>query len=141
MTKPLAIGALARAAEVKVPTIRYYEEIGLLDPAPRTAANRRTYGAADIRRLRFIRHARALGFEIDQIRALLAMAADPAGSCAGADAIARRHLTDIDDRIARLTALRDEIARMVEGCGHGTIHDCRVIEVLADHGQCGSTEH
>jgi DNA-binding transcriptional MerR regulator len=134
--RPLPIGALSKATGVKVPTIRYYEEIGLLPTSPRTASNRRTYGADIVRRLAFIRHARDLGFEIEAIRQLLRLSADPAHPCADADAIARAHLADIDDRIARLTALRDEISRMVATCAHDTVATCRVIEVLADHGQC-----
>lgn len=140
-TKPLPIGTLARAAGVKVPTIRYYEQIGLMNAAPRTGSNRRTYGASDVRRLKFIRHARDLGFEIEEIRQLLALAGEPDRPCADADAIARQHLADIDDRIARLTALRGEIARMVDCGGHGSIGECRVIEVLADHDLCDHAHH
>lgn len=139
--KSLPIGSLAKSAGVKVPTIRYYEQIGLMAPAPRTGSNRRTYGADDVRRLKFIRHARDLGFEIDQIRTLLTLAADPARSCEGADSIARQHLADIEDRIVRLTALKAEIARMVDCCGHGSIGECRVIEVLADHDLCDHARH
>jgi DNA-binding transcriptional MerR regulator len=141
ISKPLPIGTLAKTAGVKVPTIRYYEQIGLMNAAPRTDSNRRTYGASDVRRLKFIRHARDLGFEIDEIRQLLALAGDPDRPCADADAIARRHLADIEDRIARLTALRGEIARMVDCGGHGSIGECRVIEVLADHDLCDHPHH
>jgi DNA-binding transcriptional MerR regulator len=139
--KPLPIGALARTAGVKVPTIRYYEQIGLMSEAPRTKSNRRTYGADEVKRLKFIRHARDLGFEIDEIRQLLALAGDPDKPCEGADAIARRHLAAIEDRISRLTALRSEIARMVDCGGHGSIGQCRVIEVLADHDLCDRPHH
>jgi DNA-binding transcriptional MerR regulator len=139
--KPLPIGALARTAGVKVPTIRYYEQIGLMSEAPRTKSNRRTYGADEVKRLKFIRHARDLGFEIDEIRQLLALAGDPDKPCEGADAIARRHLAAIEDRIIRLTALRSEIARMVDCGGHGSIGQCRVIEVLADHDLCDRPHH
>jgi DNA-binding transcriptional MerR regulator len=139
--KPLPIGTLAKTAGVKVPTIRYYEQIGLMHAAPRTVSNRRTYGADDVRRLKFIRHARALGFEIDEIRQLLALAGDPDKPCEDADAIARRHLADIEGRIARLAAMRAEIARMVDCGGHGSIGQCRVIEVLADHDLCAHPHH
>ncbi len=75
--KTFAIGELSRQAAVKVPTIRFYEERGLLPRAARTEGNRRTYDPADVRRLRFIRHARELGFEIEDIRALLDLAEQP----------------------------------------------------------------
>src|SRR5215470_17281677 len=130
------IGALSKAAGVKVPTIRYYEQIGLLPTATRSAGNRRTYGALDVKRLAFIRHARELGFETDAIRSLLALQDDPARSCAAVDDIARSRLNDVEQRITSLVALRSELKRMIEGCRHQKIADCRVIEVLADHGQC-----
>jgi DNA-binding transcriptional MerR regulator len=136
----LPIGALARRTGVKVPTIRYYEQIGLLGAPPRTGGNQRRYGAPEVERLNFIRHARELGFEIEDIRELLEMAATPQASCHQADSIARSHLSEIDRRLASLTALRVELGRMIEECGHGRICDCRIIEVLADHSQCDS-EH
>ncbi|MCZ8315176.1 helix-turn-helix domain-containing protein [Phreatobacter sp.] len=139
--RDLTIGALSKRTGVKVPTIRYYEQIGLMPPVPRTDSGRRSYGAADLKRLGFIRHARNLGFEIEEIRQLIALSGEPDRPCADADAIARRHLAEIDDRISRLTALRGEIARMVELGPHGAIGECRVIEVLADHGLCAEPAH
>lgn len=135
------IGELARATGVKIPTIRFYEAIGLMPKPPRTASNRRLYGSNERNRLAFIRHSRELGFEIEDIRALLAMTAAPQDSCHAADSIARRHLADVESRIARLHALREELARMIRECGHGQICDCRVISVLADHDQCLSDRH
>ena len=132
----VAIGELARRTGVKVPTIRYYEQIGLLASPPRTQGNQRRYGEAEAARLDFIRHARELGFEVADIRELLAMTAEPQRSCDAVDSIARRHLGEIDRRMARLAALRGELTRMVDECGHGRICECRVIEVLADHGHC-----
>lgn len=134
--KPLPIGALSKQTGVKVPTIRYYEGVGLLPDPDRAENNRRTYGLDTVRRLRFIRHARELGFEVDAIRQLLGLADDPHRPCHEADVIARAHLAEIDDKIQRLTALRGEVQRMVEQCTQGQIKDCRVIEVLADHGHC-----
>jgi len=131
-----SIGEVSKASAVKVPTIRYYEEIGLLPSPPRTEGNRRSYGEADISRLAFIRHARELGFEIDSIRTLLTLQDEPDQSCAAADAIARDRLVEVERRIASLTALKAELARMVEGCSHGHVAQCRVIEILADHGEC-----
>lgn len=139
--KPIAIGELSRRAAVKVPTIRFYEERGLLPTPERTEGNRRTYGEADVRTLRFIRHARELGFEIEGIRALLDLAGHPDRPCGEADAIARKHLADIDDRIARLTGLKQEVQAMVEQCSGGNVRECRIIEVLADHGECLSDRH
>jgi DNA-binding transcriptional MerR regulator len=131
----MPIGGLAAETGVKVPTIRYYESVDLL-PAPlRTGSNRRTYNEQDVRRLNFIRHARELGFEVDAIRQLLALADEPQ-PCAQADAIARAHLADIESKIARLELLRAEVSRMLTECSKREIRECRVIEVLASHGEC-----
>jgi DNA-binding transcriptional MerR regulator len=137
----LSIGEVSRRTSVKIPTIRFYEQIGLLPSPPRTDGNRRRYGEEDVRRLAVIRHARELGFEVDDIRELLSMTAQPNNSCHEADSIARRHLDEIERRILRLTALRTELQRMVAECGHGRVCDCRVIQVLADHGRCAHEQH
>ena len=95
----VSIGELSRRTGVKVPTIRYYEEVGLMPAPPRTAGKQRRYGPAEVDRLNFIRHARELGFEVGAIRELLAMSAQPDRSCAEVDQIARRHLSEVDRRI------------------------------------------
>ena len=127
-----AIGEAARQSGVKVPTIRYYEQIGLLLTPPRTESNRRLYEAADLRRLAFIRHARELGFDVEAIRTLLTLQDNPGQSCEEADRIAREHMAEVDQRIAKLRALRAELQRMVEACACGRVADCKVIETLAD---------
>src|SRR5579863_7743987 len=96
----LPIGEAARRSGVKVPTIRYYEQIGLLPAPPRTEGNRRCYDDGDLRRLAFIRHARELGFEVPAIRTLLTLQDDPDQPCATADIIARAHLIEVEQRIA-----------------------------------------
>jgi DNA-binding transcriptional MerR regulator len=133
MMPGIPIGEAARRSGVKVPTIRYYEQIGLLRAPPRTEGNRRLYDAADLRRLTFIRHARELGFDVEAIRTLLVLQDDPDQSCATADAIAKARLAEVEHRIASLTALRSELERMVTECACGRVAECRVIETLADH--------
>ena len=135
-SQSLSIGRAADHTGVKVPTIRYYEQIGLLPPPLRTESNRRFYDEADLRRLTFIRHARELGFEIEAIRTLLTLPDKPDQSCAAADVAARARLADVNQRLNSLNALKAELERMVVGCSHGKVAECRVIEVLADHGQC-----
>jgi DNA-binding transcriptional MerR regulator len=131
-----SIGTLSRQTGVKIPTIRYYESVGLLREAVRSGSNRRLYDAEAVRRLQFIRHARALGFEPAAIRALLDLQDDPNQSCGEADVIARERLADVDDRIAKLSSLKAELQRMIRDCRRGRVAECRVIEVLADHDQC-----
>jgi DNA-binding transcriptional MerR regulator len=135
------IGEAARQSGVKVPTIRYYEQIGLLPAPVRSEGNRRHYDDGDLRRLVFIRHARALGFEIDAIRTLLTLQDNPSQPCATADVIAKARLAEVDQRINSLVALKAELELMVEGCSHGHVAECRVIEVLADHGKCAHSRH
>lgn len=136
MQAGIAIGSVSKATGVKVPTIRYYEGIGLLPSPPRTDGNRRSYDQADMDRLTFIRHSRELGFEIDEIRTLLSLQDHPNQSCEEADAIASRHLVAVKQKIASLTALQHELERMVDGCSHGRVESCKVIDILADHGKC-----
>jgi DNA-binding transcriptional MerR regulator len=136
----LPIGELSKRTAVKIPTIRYYEQIGLLPTPPRTEGNRRQYSQVEVDRLNFIRHSRELGFEVEDIRELLDMASQPQASCNQADSIARNHLNEIERRIASLHTLKVELGRMIEECNHGRICDCRIIEALADHSLC-VTEH
>ena len=130
----ISIGELAKLTRVKIPTIRYYEQIGLIPAPPRTQGKQRRYDAPEAARLNFIRHARELGFELNAIRELLDLSAQPERSCAEADRIARHHLIEVDRRIAKLTALREELQHMVDECSHGRIGNCRVIETLSDKG-------
>ena len=135
------IGGLAAATGVKIPTIRYYESIGLIPLPPRSDGNRRLYGEEAVRRLRFIRHARELGFEIDDIRQLLELADQPQRPCHEVDAIAHLHLADINSRIERLQALKTEVSRMIGACANGLVADCRIIDVLAHHEHCLHDRH
>lgn len=137
----IPIGELSRLTGVKVPTIRYYEQVGLMPVPPRTAGWQRRYGEAEVDRLNFIRHSRELGFEVEAIRELLDMNAHPDRSCADVDLIARRHLAEVERRIAQLAALKAELSRMIGECGHGRIGECRVIAVLSDHGRCIEARH
>ncbi|WP_428491415.1 MerR family transcriptional regulator [Rhodopila sp.] len=125
------IGQLARAADTKTETIRYYERIGLLPAPPRTAANYRDYSAPHVSRLSFTRRARNLGFSIEQIRALLDLADQNEQSCEAVDVIARQHLAEVNQKLANLTALRQELESLIGQCRRGTIAQCRILEALA----------
>lgn len=127
-----SIGDLARETGVKVPTIRFYEQIGLMPEARRTDGAWRVYDSAAFDRLRFIKHARDLGFAVDDVRALLALAAEPDRPCGRADEIARTQLAAVDRKIAQLRRLKGELQRMVDVCAGDAAADCRVIEALTD---------
>ena len=130
------IGELSRRTGVKVPTIRYYEQTGLIEEPGRTEGNQRRYGRADLERLAFIRHARDLGLGIEAIRELIELSQHPEKPCAQADRIARDHLAGVRERIARLQRLEAELSRIATSCDHGTIGECYVIRSLADHDLC-----
>lgn len=125
------IGEAARATGCKVQTIRYYEQIGLLQPAARSAGNHRRYQRTHLERLAFIRRARALGFPLESVRALLELADQPDRSCASVDAVAREHSAIIAERIACLKKLKQELDRVVQECAGGRTADCRIIQMLA----------
>ena len=130
-----SIGELATETGVKVPTIRYYEGIGLLPAPPRTQGNQRRYDRPALERLRFIAHARAMGFPMEELRAMLRIAGHREAPCDDIDALVRARLSEVADRIARLTALKADLEGML--CHeHGTVADCRVVEVLSDHEHC-----
>ncbi len=133
--KSTLIGDLARRTGTKINTIRFYEEIGLMPKAARTAAGRRIYAEADFRRLSFIRHSRGLGFSIDEIRSLIALSDQPDQDCAEAAMIARRHIHGIEDRIARLEALQNQLTTIVTSCAGGRAADCNIIEAIARIGR------
>lgn len=127
------IGLVSARSGVKIPTIRYYEQIGLLPQPPRTEGNRRLYYDDHLKRLAFVRHARELGFDFEAIRALLSLQDHPEQSCSEADAIARSRLVEVRERISRLRALERELERMADHCEHsGIVAKCHVIETLAD---------
>ncbi|UAB88121.1 helix-turn-helix domain-containing protein [Ruegeria sp. SCSIO 43209] len=136
----LTIGTLGKKTGTKVQTIRYYEQIGLMPEPGRTEGGQRRYGHTELDRLAFIRHARQLGFSLEAIRELLDLSDDPDRPCHEADRIARRQLKQIEQRMARLEALRTELERMVHECSGGNTSDCRVLEVLRDHSEC-LTDH
>jgi DNA-binding transcriptional MerR regulator len=137
----ISIGELSRRTGVKVTTIRYYEGIGLMPEAPRTEGKRRLYDDRAVDRLGFIRHARELGFEVDVIRELLDLSAQPQRSCAKVDAIARAHLMAVASRIERLKALKKELEAMIRSCAKGRISECRIIDVLSNHEHCVGRKH
>jgi Cu(I)-responsive transcriptional regulator len=134
----MKIGELSRATGTHIETIRYYERIGLLPAPSRTAANYRSYGDTHRARLAFVRHSRELGFTIEEIRSLLDLSDHPERDCADADRIATRHLEQVEEKIAQLSLLREELSRIVGRCRGGIAGDCRVIEALGDHAQCES---
>ena len=132
-----SIGSLSKKTGVKVTTIRYYEQIGLIDPAIRTEGNQRRYNKSELERLGFIRHARDLGFSIEAIGKLIELNQLPDKICAEANDIAYKQLVDTQAKIASLKRLEIELLRITKYCkGDGQISDCYVLSSLGDHGKC-----
>jgi DNA-binding transcriptional MerR regulator len=132
-----SIGQIARRTGIKVPTIRYYEEVGLIFPADRTEGNQRRYDKTGLEQLAFIKHARELGFPIGMIASLIDLQRHPDRSCSEANQIATAQLAEVRQRIERLKALESELDRIVEGCtGEGVTGACHVLASLADHSNC-----
>ena len=124
------IGELARRTGCKPETVRWYERVRLL-PAPRRSAGRfRRYDAAAARRLGFVRRARALGFTLDQIRALLALAEQGRDGCAAARRLGTEHLGEVRDKIRDLRAMERALAVTVRRCAAGATPGCAVIDAL-----------
>lgn len=142
LERVMPIGSLAERTGVKVETIRYYEQVGLLPPPERSEGNQRRYGRAHAERLAFIKHARDLGFAVDNIRTLLRLSDTPGIACDEAHAISVAHLQEVRDKIAKLRSLEAELERIATTCSGGVAaSDCAIIEALADHGRCSHAHH
>jgi len=135
-----SIGELSRQTGVKIPTIRYYEQTGLLPKPGRNSGNQRRYTRTGLERLSFIRHARDLGLSIEDIRELSELSNHPERPCNEAHQIAGRHLKMVTGRIKKLKRLEKELKRIAAISDVGHVGDCHVIRALADHRFC-SNEH
>ena len=127
----MAIGEFSRRTGGNIETIRYYERIGLL-PVPERTGRYRRYGAADVRRLVFIRRARALGFTLDEVRALLKLSeSDGETTCADVREIAAAHLTEVKAKIADLRAMEQTLTDAVRYCDADEVPGCPLIDALS----------
>jgi MerR family mercuric resistance operon transcriptional regulator len=129
MPQGLTIGQLAKAAEVNVETIRYYQRRRLLPQPGKPAGGFRRYSPALVRRVRFIKRAQAIGFTLQEIASLLSL--DDAHACAETRALAARKLASIDRKLADLAAMREALAGLVRQCGSAAgASPCPIIGVL-----------
>lgn len=127
----LTIGRLAAATGVNLETVRYYERIGLMPPPARAASGHRIYEQSHVRRLAFIRRARELGFGIEQIRTLLAIAEPNRSSCAEVRELAQTHLDEVRAKLADLAKLERILAATVSRCsGDPAPTCCPVLDLL-----------
>ena len=129
------IGTLAERTHTNTPTIRYYEQIGLLRRPDRQDGNQRRYSDEDVGRLPFIRRCREFGFSIEQVRTLASLVQDRSRSCMEARDIAQTHLADVRAKLRELKALEKSIAAFVatcdEKCVGGPGPDCVILDDLS----------
>ena len=127
----LSIGELSRRTGVKVPTIRYYEEIGLIRPA-RDSNGYRDFSETDVHKLAFLGRARALGFPISECRNLLQLYEDDSRTSAEVKEIAKVHLREIEGKIRDLDEMRATLANLISSCAGDHRPDCPILSSLAD---------
>lgn len=124
------IGQVSERTGLPAKTIRYYEDIGLIRPK-RSANGYRAFAEADCHKLAFLGRARALGFTIEDCRALLELYEDRGRASADVKKIAEGHLAQIDDKLAQLTEMRATLARLVSACAGDSRPDCPILNDLA----------
>lgn len=125
------IGTAARQSGVPPKTIRYYESVGLIQPAERSASGYRVYDRNDVETLRFVQRARSLGFSVEEVGSLLALWRDRARSSAEVKALAAQRVADIDQKLAELGEMRDTLVHLMEGCRGDARPDCPILQGLA----------
>lgn len=130
----MKIGEAAAASGCHIETIRYYERIELLPRPVRTQSGYRDYTEGEVRRLRFITRGRELGFSLDEIRSLLALADDASLACSEVDSLARHHLQDIRTRVGELQRMAKELERTISGCAGGRRAQCTILDALRTAG-------
>ena len=128
------IGEVAKKARLPAKTIRYYEEIGLIQPL-RDVNGYRAFRDSDLHRLAFLARARALGFSIEDCRTLMALYADPTRASADVKRVAQQHLAQIDEKIAQLQCMRDTLGELVHSCAGDNRPDCPILADLAEGGE------
>lgn len=136
----LSIGQMSRRTGVKIPTIRFYEQKGLLPEPERTTGNQRRYAPSALNRLAFIRHARDLGLPLDDVAALISLEGARGEALDRAHEIAQTQQARLRDRIAKLQRLEQELGRIASACDGQHDHVCAVLHAFGDHQDCAG-EH
>ena len=126
------IGKLSELTNCKIPTIRYYEQIEILPKADRSEGNQRRYTTVHLQRLNFVRHCRALGFNLDEVRQLIHLQTCSHHNPHEAHLIAQQHLVDVQDKIKKLQALSLELQELMKCCADGKAHNCQILNALSE---------
>lgn len=129
----LTIGKVAKRADVGVETVRFYEREGLIAAPPRRSSGYRQYAADTVDRLRFIKHAKGLGFSLKEIKELLELRIDPGTTCGQIGQRAEAKVADIEDRIRSLQRMKRALNRLAVACtGNGSVSACPILDALED---------
>ena len=128
------IGEAARVSGVSAKLIRYYESIGLIPEADRTASGYRVYTAQEVRILRFVKRARMLGFSIERIQALVGLWRDKRRASAEVKRIALEHVDELEAKIAQMRAMADTLRELADACHGDDRPDCPILRDLEDAG-------
>ena len=126
------IGQAAKASGVSAKMIRHYEEVGLTPAASRSEAGYRQYSEAEVHSLRFIRHARDLGFSIAQIGELVGLLQNRRRSSSRVKALALAHVAELESKLAKLQAMKDTLQHLAHCCHGDDRPDCPILDRLAD---------
>ncbi|HRO27592.1 MAG TPA: Cu(I)-responsive transcriptional regulator [Luteimonas sp.] len=133
------IGQASKASGVSAKMIRYYEQNGLLPPAERSEAGYRIYSDSDIHKLRFVRRARDLGFQIAEISDLLELWNDRSRQSADVRRLAQSHIGELRERMERLRQMVDTLEALVDACAGDDRPDCPILAGL-EQGEGGGGE-
>lgn len=125
------IGTASKRSGVPAKTIRYYESIGLISSAGRSANGYRVYTEEEVQTLRFVSHARSLGFSVRDVGSLLALWRDRSRASADVKSLARGHIAEIDAKIDELRSIRESLLMLVDRCHGDDRPDCPILESLA----------
>jgi len=129
--KVLSIGQVAKRTGITVEAVRYYEKQGLIDAPVRSVSGYRQYPENTVRRVKFIQHAKQVGFTLNDIGELLALRREPGTSCTDIKLRASQKIEEVDKKINDLTQIRDALGRMILKCsGRGALSQCPILEEL-----------
>jgi len=128
----LTIGKLAKEAGIGIETVRFYERQGLVAPPPRTESNYRVYPEKEVKRLKFIKRAKVLGFTLNEIKELLALSHDPSATRADIKARTVAKIEDVDRKLNDLTRIKAALEYLADECdGHGSLEGCPILAALS----------
>ena len=129
--QPYTIGQLAKAANVNLETIRYYERRGLIPEPPRNFSGHRQYSDDAVMRTKFIKRSQALGFTLKEISEILSLRMEPGTTCGDIKSRVEAKIVDVEQKIADLKKIRGALLQMVGKCtGKGPVGECPILESL-----------